>query len=70
MDMEATLNELLAQETEEGIAMEFNEDDLLGDTQISSITFEEANKVANRVANKKMKENDRSLSATANLDAR
>ena len=68
--MEATLNELLAQETEEGIAMEFNEDDLLGDTQISSITFEEANKVANRVANKKMKENDRSLSATANLDAR
>ena len=27
MDIEATLNELLAQETEEGMAMEFNEDE-------------------------------------------
>ena len=31
MDIEATLNELLAQETEEGMAMEFNDDELLGD---------------------------------------
>ena len=39
MDIEATLYEFSAQETEEGIAMEFNEDELLGDTQISSITI-------------------------------
>ena len=47
--------------------MKFNEDELLGETQISSITIKETNKVANRVANKEMKENDTSLSPTANL---
>ena len=67
MDIEATLNELLAQETEEGMAMEFNGDELLGKTQISSTIVKEAEKTINRAASKEMPERDTSLTATANL---
>ena len=42
MDIKAILNEMLAQETACGIAMEFYEDELIGDAQITSVTVKEA----------------------------
>ena len=47
--------------------MQFDEDELLGETQISATTVKEAEKTINRVASKEMPERDTSLTATANL---
>ena len=56
---------MLAQKTSAGTAMESDVDELLRDTQITSVTVKEASTVANRVASKGM--DNTSLSATANL---
>ena len=64
-DNQATLNEMLVQETASGMAIEFDEEEILGNTQITSVTAKEASTTPNRIANKEM--NDTSLSATAEL---
>ena len=69
MDIEATLNEFLAQETNEGMDLAFNKKELLRDTtQITSTTVQAATTAVNRVACKEpYNNNDTSLSATATL---
>ena len=64
-DNQSTLNEMLVQETASGMAIEFDEEEILGNTQITSVTAKEASTTPNRIANKEM--NDTSLSATAEL---
>ena len=69
MDIEATLNEMLAQETNDGMEFAFSEEELLRDTnQITSTTVHAATTAVNRVACKEIQDsNDTSLSATATL---
>ena len=68
-EMEATLNKILAQKTNEGMNLAFSEEELLRDTtQITSTTVQAATTAVNRVACKEMHDNnDTSLSATATL---
>ena len=49
------------------MAMQFDEDELLGETQISSTTVKKAENTINRVASKEMPDSGTSLTATANL---
>lgn len=54
MNIEATLNQMLAQETSAGMAIKFGEDDLLRDTQTTSVTVKESSTSINRVKNIEM----------------
>lgn len=65
MNIEATLNQMLAQETSAGMAIKFGEDDLLRDTQTTSVTVKESSTSINRVKNIEM--DDTQLSGTAYL---
>ena len=45
MAIKAILNEMLAQETACGIVMELDEEELIGDAQITSVTVKEASTI-------------------------
>ena len=53
MDIEATFNEMLAQDTASGLDRQFDKEELLGDAQITSVTANEASTTFNWTANKK-----------------